>query len=356
MHRSASSRAAHARWATLAGTAALLTACALVVRQQTRRAERQHPPQGRFVSVDGVRLHFTVHGRDEAAQTVVLLHGEGSLGAEFELSGLVRLASERYRVVVFDRPGHGHSEPLDHPTPQRQAELIHAALERLGVQDPVVVGHSYGALVALAMGLAHPGGVGSLVLASGYYFPTLRLDLPWMAAPALPGLGTLWRHTVAPLLARALWPLAVRRMFSPSPTPSAFRERFPKGLTLRPSDLGASARESASLLPATLALQQHYHELDVPSVLVAGAQDRELSTRWHSRRLHERLARSWLRVVEDSGHMVHHVATGQVMASIDQAAAMVWDRSLLLRTPSGLKSSEPAAVARPLPFMPCAKV
>jgi hypothetical protein len=108
------------------------------------------------------------------------------------------------------------------------------------------------------------------------------------------------------------------------------------------------------MIPAAAALRRRYAELEVPAVLVAGAQDRLLSTRWQSGRLHDRLEHSWLRVVEGSGHMVHHVATGQVMAAIDQAAALVWDRSLLLRPPVGLKSGGEAHAPIPFVMVPCA--
>jgi pimeloyl-ACP methyl ester carboxylesterase len=339
------------RWlAAAAGTAAALAACAWFVQRQTRRAERAFPPTGRFVNVQGVRLHFTVHGRDDAPQTLVMLHGNGSLGTELELSGLVRQASERYRVVVFDRPGYGHSErPVGlRFGPQEQADLFHAAWVRLGVDQPIVFGHSWGALVAMAMGLRHPDDVGALVLASGYYFPSMRLDVPVRSAPAVPLLGRLMRHTVSPLLGRLLWPLSVRRMFAPAAPTEAFRRRYPVWMSLRPASLEASAFESATMIPSARLLKDRYAQLKVPAVLIAGAEDRLQSTRWHSARLHDQLEVSWLRVVEDAGHLVHHVATGQVMASIDQAAAMVWDRALLLRTASGLKAGDAAADPVPL--------
>lgn len=344
-------------WLIAAGAAAALTACALVVRRQTRRAEAQFPPKGRFVTVQGVRLHFTVHGRDDAPQTVVLLHGNGTMADDWSISGVVEQAAERYRVVVFDRPGYGHSERPDDRRwdPQQQADLLHAALARMGVTDPIVVGHSWGAQVAMAMGLRHPQDVGSLVLVSGYYFPSLRFDVPLLSAPALPLIGTLMRHTVSPLLSRLLWPLLLRRMFAPAAVTEAFKRRYPVWMSLRPSQLKASASESALMVPAALAMQRHYSELKVPAVLVAGAKDRLLGTRWHSARLHNQLDRSWLRVVEDAGHMVHHVATGQVTAAIDQAAGMVWDRSLLLRPARGLRADEPAAAAAaPVVVVPCA--
>ncbi len=336
------------RWlAVAAASAAVLAGCALVVRRQTQRAERDFPPRGRFVTVDGVRLHFTVHGRDDRPQTVVLLHGNASLGEDFDISGLTALAAERYRVVVFDRPGYGYSEPPHGRqwTAEEQADLLHAALRRLGVSDPIVLGHSWGALVALSVGLRHPQDVGSLVLASGYYFPSLRLDVPLLSGPAVPVLGTLMRHTISPLLGRLIWPLMVKRMFSPAPVTEAFRQRFPVWMALRPSQLHAESAEMMAMGPTALALRHRYSDLKVPAVLVAGASDRHLSTRWHSTHLHECLERSWLRLVEGSGHMIHHVAPGQVMAAIDQAAGMVWDRSLRQRPAAGLKDDQAAATA-----------
>ena len=346
--RAASSRQ---RWAAAAGvTAAVLTACALYVRHKTRQAERMNPPTGRFVTAQGVRLHFTVHGRDDAPQTIVMLHGTGSMGAELEASGIVEMAAQRLRVIVFDRPGHGHS---DRPagrlwTPNEQADLFQAALLRMGVERPIVLGHSWGSLVALAMAMRHPDAVGALVLASGYYFPSVRLDAPLLSLRALPLVGTLLRHTLSPLVSRLAWPLALRRVFGPAPTSEAFRERVPVWLALRPSQLRANAQEAAMLVPATLAMRKHYPELAVPAVLVAGARDRYLSTTWHSAHLHELLDRSWLRIVEDAGHMVHHAAPAQVLAAIDQAAAMAWDRSLRFKRTTGVKADE--ATRQPSPF------
>lgn len=51
------------------------------------------------------------------------------------------------------------------------------ALNQIGIRDPVVLGHSWGALVAIALGVRKDYPIRGLVLASGYYFPTGRLDV-----------------------------------------------------------------------------------------------------------------------------------------------------------------------------------
>src|SRR6478609_6097566 len=137
------------------GTAAVigsLAACALVNRRLASNAERDNPARGRFMEVDGVRLHYVDRGHGDV---LLLLHGNGSMIEDFESSGLLGMAAERYRVVAFDRPGFGHSERPRGTvwTPEEQAELINRALVRMGVSRAVVLGHSRGASVAAALAL-----------------------------------------------------------------------------------------------------------------------------------------------------------------------------------------------------------
>src|SRR5207253_259946 len=91
----------------LLGSAAALGAAALYSAKLTRDAERQHPPIGRFLEVDGVRLHYLEQGTGEP---LALIHGNGTLIQDFTVSGLVDRLSERYRVIVIERPGYGYSE------------------------------------------------------------------------------------------------------------------------------------------------------------------------------------------------------------------------------------------------------
>jgi pimeloyl-ACP methyl ester carboxylesterase len=127
---------------------------------------------------------------------------------DFESSGLIDLAAENYRVIVFDRPGFGHS---DRPrnvvwTPDAQAEFIKHALARLGISKAIVLGHSWGVSFATALALKYPDLVRGLVLASGYYYPTARADVLAMGAPSLPLIGDILSHTLSPLISRAIWP------------------------------------------------------------------------------------------------------------------------------------------------------
>jgi pimeloyl-ACP methyl ester carboxylesterase len=105
---------------------------------RARKVEREHPPRGRFVTVDGVRLHYLEKG---GGRPVSLSPCNLVTAEDFELSGLLDLASERQcHVVAFDRPGFGYSDrpPGAMWTPARQADLFRQAFARLGIERPVV--------------------------------------------------------------------------------------------------------------------------------------------------------------------------------------------------------------------------
>lgn len=282
-------------------------------------AERKHPPIGTFSECDGVRLHYIERG-DAAAPCVVLFHGNGTMIQDFVLSGLVDRLSHDYRVVCFDRPAFGYSH---RPRPRlwtatTQAALFAKALDQLGARNPVVLGHSWGTLVAIALALKSDYAVNGLVLVSGYYVPTPRLDFWLMAAPAVPVLGDLMRYTISPIISWAIMPKLMRTLFAPRAIPPEFKNEFPTSLSLRPKQLRAAAEESAFLIPGAAQLQVQYQGIRCPVRIVHGKADRLIEAD-QSHRLHEALPRSLLHLVEDAGHMVTYADT---LGIADEVAAL----------------------------------
>jgi pimeloyl-ACP methyl ester carboxylesterase len=298
--------------------AAALGAAAWFNRRAARRAEADNPPIGKFVEVDGVRLHYVERGDGDP---LVMLHGMGSLVQDFLGSGLIDRAAERYRVIAFDRPGYGYSDRPNGQTwtPEAQAAVIRAALAKLGVVRPLVLGHSWGTLPALALTLDHPDEVAGLVLMAGPYFPIARPDPILMALPALPVIGAVLANTTSPLLARATRGAVIRKIFAPNPAPPEF-DRFPVGLGLRPGQIRATAGDAGLLQLAELRLANRYSQLRLPTAIVAGDSD-QLVPFEHAERLRQLLPHSSFHRLSDVGHMVHWIALDDVMAAIDTVAA-----------------------------------
>jgi pimeloyl-ACP methyl ester carboxylesterase len=285
---------------------------------RAKRAERANPPAGHFLTIDGVRLHYVERGRGEP---LVLLHGNGSMIEDFAASGLIDLAARHYRVIAFDRPGFGHSTRPRNVvwTPAAQANLIRKALGLLKVSRATILGHSWGASVAVALGLKHPHVVRALVLVSGYYYPTARGDVIALAGPAIPVIGDVLRYSISPSLGRLIWPRLMQKIFGPQKVPRKF-EAFPKEMALRPSQIRASAAESALMIPDAVTLSSEYKKLTMPVVIIAGREDQLVDARRQSARLHRDVPRSRLLLVAGQGHMVHQTATADVLKAIDLAA------------------------------------
>ena len=309
-----------ARTSSLLGVAALaLAGSAVLVNRRAAQAERDYLPRGRFLTVDGVRLHYVEKGN---GPPVVFLHGNGAMVEDILISGVVDHAASVYRAIVFDRPGFGHSErPRDRSwTAVAQAALFAKVFAQLGIGSPIVVGHSWGTLVALALAIHHPQSVGGLVLASGYYFPTARSDVALFSPPSMPIVGDVISYTVAPIIGEAIgWPL-ITKMFAPQPVSPKFEREFPMPLALRPSQIKAFSQDASHMITAAQQLSPHYSTIACPTVIMTGDADRIVHVGRQAQRLHGTIPGSRLDVLNGAGHMIHHLDPARMVRAIDPIA------------------------------------
>ena len=127
-----------------------------------------------------------------------------------------------------------------------------------------------------------------------------------------------------------MWPLLLRKIFGPSPVPEKF-EGFPEEMAVRPSQIRASAGESALMIPSANTLQKQYPLLQMPVAIVAGAEDRLIEPE-QSARLHQDIPHSTLRSVPGTGHMVHQTATGEILTAIGMVAAQLEKPGTLMKS------------------------
>ena len=304
--------------AALLGAAGVLALANAVART---RAERRTPPIGRLVEVDGERVHVVERG--SGADTVVLIHGNGSLAQDWLVSGVVERLALRHRVVIVERPGFGYTtRSRDRVwTPMAQARLIRAALDAVGVGRATIVGHSWGTLVAVAHALAFPAQTAAVGLLSGYYVWTVRPDAIALSGPAIPGVGDVLRWTVSPPAGLAMLPVMFKAIFAPAPVPEGFARAMPVGLMLRPSQLRASAADNLLLGPGAQALSPDYLKLArLPVLLMNGSGDRIVSPATHTRRLAAMLPGAEHIEIAGVGHMIQHSAPEAVADAIARLA------------------------------------
>lgn len=277
-------------------------------------AEAAYPPTGQFVTVDGKRLHYEMkgHGPD-----LVMIHGASGSLRDLTFSLRDRL-TDRYRVIVVDRPGLGHSDALDETSLRAQARLIKAGVAQLGVTEPIVLGQSYGGAVALAWAL--DGGPKALVLVGSP-------SMPW------PGKLDIWyRITANPVgrvlaipLASAFVPdsyvrSAIDTVFAPDPVPKGYDDFLGTPLTLRRETLTTNVTQVNALRAELVTMEPRYPALTLPVELVHGDADTVVPLSIHSAPLSKLLPNVTLTVIPGAGHMPHHAHQDEVIAAIDRAA------------------------------------
>jgi pimeloyl-ACP methyl ester carboxylesterase len=327
------SRQAQRGGGLLAVGALALAGAAIIVNHRSAAAERAHPPRGSFVTSEDVRLHYVECG---SGPPVVFLHGNGAMIEDMLISGVIDRTARSFRAIAFDRPGFGHTErPRGSSwTAAAQAALLPRAFALLGIDRPIVVGHSWGTMVALALALDHPGHVSGLVLASGYYYPTARADAVLFSPPAIPLLGDILCYTVAPLIGEAMAPRMFKKMFAPQPVPCRFEQEFPVGLVVRPSQIRASSEDASNMITDAKALSERYTELSCPVAILAGDADGVVDYQKQALRLHEELDGSTLDIFAGVGHMVHHGDPDRLVRTIEVLRTLTGPRARKSAHPS----------------------
>jgi pimeloyl-ACP methyl ester carboxylesterase len=111
---------------------------------------------GHYVSVSDTRIYYEVTG-DEGSPPIVAIHTAGAEGRQWRHAAPL-LADAGYRVVVPDLPGHGKSYPIDwepHDSIHAHAEFVHAFVETLDLEGPVITGCSIGGDTVLDLAVNH---------------------------------------------------------------------------------------------------------------------------------------------------------------------------------------------------------
>lgn len=285
----------------------------------TARARRTRPI-GRFVEVGGVRVHTLVEG-EGGAFDVVLLHGASGNLRDFRFDLIGRLVPHA-RVVAFDRPGLGFTPALHRggESPAEQAAVLSGAAAKIGVERPVIVGHSYGGAVAMAWALNHPERAAALVNLAGATMPWPGKLWSWYPVAS----SWLGGATVVPLVSLLLprWVAerTLRSIFEPQDPPRGYMDGVGLDLILRPSQLRANAGQINVLRDHVQAMSERYPTLDLPVESVHGDADTIVPLEVHSRPLTALIPKARLTVLEGVGHMVHHADPDAAAAAVLRAA------------------------------------
>lgn len=273
----------------------------------SRRIERRYPPVGEFVDVEGVRLHYQRRGalRDGVAP-VVLIHG-ASGNLRDMMNALGDTLGRETSVIAFDRPGHGWSgRGPDMASPDAQARLIRQAVRALGIERPVILGHSWGGAVATAYAVEFGDEISGIVPLSGALYPWPGGIAWYHDVIATPVIGRLFLHTLMTPAAQMLAPAGVMATFKPNEAPDGYAEAIGLPMIFRAREFGANSEDVRHLKESLAAQSARYGGISAPVIVVTGNADFTVSPKIHSYAFHRAVKGSELVKLKGVGHMPHY--------------------------------------------------
>jgi pimeloyl-ACP methyl ester carboxylesterase len=243
------------------------------------------------LTVNNINLHYQCLGQGE---DLLLIHGLGT-NLAFWYPGIASLLSKHYRVIIYDLRGHGRSTIADsgYTVPDMTHDL-HALLDHLGVTHVHLVGHSFGARIALRYAILHPKRIVSLTLADTRIQclqPITRLrDWPYWEKTLKPKLKQEGRSLPSDEELINVHLLKQLNMSSPQSTQERLDEKAHKR-SLRRRDMGAKGTAKwEQLIASTSAMQQFYEnesikeedikKLSMPCLAVYGEHSHCLPSCW----------------------------------------------------------------------------
>jgi len=282
--------------AGLVGVAALAGFAAL----SRSRAQAAVPADGRYVRVNGKRVHYRDEGTGPA---IVMIHGLAGQMRNFSYALFERLTND-HRVILIDRPGSGYSDPIDSATVRSQAAHIGDALQALGLERALVVGHSLGGAVALALALDRPDLVGGLALLAPLTHPTQDVSEAFdglaISSPAA-------RFAVAWTLATPMMMLRGKKgaqaAFSPEPVPADFATRGGGALLARPGNFRAASADLNAAPEDLPGMVSRYSSLKMPVSVLFGRDDPVLDPKTQGEAFVSAVPGADLTLI-DGGHMI----------------------------------------------------
>ncbi|OWP62712.1 alpha/beta hydrolase [Hymenobacter amundsenii] len=287
-------------YSLLALSGATVAGLALFTHRTARKVRAALPPSGTFVDLPHGRLHVREQG---TGPVLLLVHGLGGQMGQFNYDVVERLAAD-YRVVVVDRPGSGYSTPLASPDLVSQADALAELITRLELGRPLVVGHSLGGAVALALAIHHPRLVAGLALISP--LAALPETVPAIFQRLL--IPSRWKRqlvawTVATPLSIRRSPQVMKALFRPETPPRDYATRAGGMLSLQPAQFLATIADLESLPNSLPTLTARFPELRLPVRVLYGRQDAVLDSEFNSQALIENIPGATLQLIE-GGHML----------------------------------------------------
>ena len=271
--------------------------------------------KGNLVEINGqqLRVYQTGSGPD-----ILLIHGLPGCIEDWET--IIPELSKKYRVTAYDRPGHGFSSAnkLKYNVGQN-VDIAFALIYKLKLNNPIVVGHSYGGTMVVAMAERNPANVKALVAVSPATIARGKPDTIFYILET-PVVGVLALKAVKLFTGCRMIEDGVNKAFSPNinAVPPDYVQTRCMIFTQSKAARTMSMEEMTIRLDVKN-MSPSYSKIKKPLFIVHGESDVEVPV-WDGIFLKNEVAGSSLTVLKNTGHMVQYAKPAALIQVIEEAA------------------------------------
>jgi pimeloyl-ACP methyl ester carboxylesterase len=268
--------------------------------------------EGAYVTINDVKIRFKQIG---TGPDLLFIHGVPGSIEDWE--SLIPVLSPRYRLTLYDRPGHGFSsaENIEYNL-EHNARIAFGLIDKLQLKDVIVIGHSYGGSIVMAMAVQKTLSVKGFIAVGGTSYEVRHID-PLFCIIRLPLIGRGFASIASVTVGAGMVAEGIEQAFHPNlkAIPAGFTNRR-KTIWLQTRVICTIAREELNLNHDLQRIIPRYRDIQKSFIIIHGSDDLLVPSD-DSRRLHSVLPNSRLIILKNTGHQVQYAQSGAIVKAID---------------------------------------
>jgi len=272
--------------------------------------------EGKYIEISGIKIRYNQIGK---GQDILFIHGVPGSIEDWE--SVISSLSSNYRVTVYDRPGHGYSsaEKLGYNL-EHNANIALGLINELHLKNVIVVGHSYGGSVIMALAVRNPHQIKAFIPVAGATYLIEDVE-PIFSLIRIPIIGRGFAAVASSFIGPAMIKDGFNEAFHPNEDimPEGFIDTRVK-IWLQTKVLVSTAREELNLNSDLEKIIPYYGNISKKFFIIHGDNDLFVP-KGDSLKLHKTIKNSKLLILSNTGHQVQYARPDILIRAIKEVAS-----------------------------------
>jgi pimeloyl-ACP methyl ester carboxylesterase len=263
---------------------------------------------GSHIEIDGIKIRYYQLGK---GQDIIFVHGASSCLEDY--LPMAQFLSTKYRVTLYDRPGCGFSDVnSNYYSLQGNAVILKDLIDKLGLKNPLIIGHSYGSGVSLAFYDANPNVARGYILMGICAYPYEEIkyaerlfdELVIGNAVVNPIFGNVFAKMIMSLSGKQTYKDIFTKVFLPAKMSEEYIANSFSNWYSDPRIFITLFRNAWGFDKDIRKIYKNYPKMETNLTIIQGEKDFFIETLPSAKRLNTEIEKSKMILLPETGHMV----------------------------------------------------